>query len=74
MRASAAEATGTRSPAVPSGVHLVHELLSAKADAGQSPGAYGEYLVLGWKSSPGCRISEGRPSSHTFNPPITLKS
>lgn len=74
MRASAAEATGTRSPAVPSGVHLVHVLLSARADAGQSPGAYGEYLVLDSKSSLGCKISEGGPSSHTFSPPITLKS
>lgn len=38
----------------------MHELLSAMADAGQSPGTYGEYLVLVWKSSLGSRISEGQ--------------
>jgi hypothetical protein len=52
----------------------VHELLSARADAGQSPGAYGEYVVLVWKGRLSCRISEGKPSSHASIPSITPKS
>lgn len=52
----------------------MHELLSAMTDAGQSPGAYGEYVVLVWKSRLGCKISEGKPSSHASIPSITPKS
>lgn len=53
----------------------MHELLSAMTDAGQSPGAYGEYVVLVWKSSLySCRIGEGRPSSHAPIPSVTPKS
>jgi len=74
MRVSAAEATGTRYPAIPCGVHLVHVLLSAMTDAGQSPGAYGEYVVLVWKNLHNYKIGEGRPSSHTPIPSITPKA
>jgi hypothetical protein len=53
----------------------VHELLSAMTDAGQSPGAYGEYVVLVWKGSlHSCKIGEGRPSSHAPIPSVTLTS
>lgn len=49
----------------------MHELLSVITDAGHSPGAYGEYLVLVWKGRLSCKVSKGIPSSH---PHITPKS